>query len=469
MDTERAETYLRLLAETELRHALTSGVGQVGDGVVIQVPAEAWEYLGRVQQVAAALTAVGAIDADVAESVTGDLEAALAVRSRVDRSSLIPHLTHTMAQARPARPQPPAAAAPGGAASESTATSVGRMFRLRREGIHADLLLLSLIRGPDTAMLAVAGSVQKEERPGVFNPPFGQVEVMDDLGTSYDLDFIGGARPGKADGWIWLRPALAASVRWIELSAGPQSSRLRVDVTAGPTPAEATVEPAELASPSERLLDEIAENMLARLPHPHPVNGQDEIVRALEATELLPPGSTAASRLAAVCQRTGSGSSHGLVSAMLAGTLPPADLPERWASMLAHFGRRHRPPGKEGAVPLAVVLPEIDGARFVLAGISSDADQTLLTVQATGLPTIDHHFPPGLGRSPWFRWWLRDSAGHWHLTTAGTYSENSGLVTAELRLVPPLPRSASWLDLVITGVSERIRATVPLNWMAADD
>lgn len=91
---ERAETYLRVMAETELRRALKSPryhqrPAQGHD------PASARQRLGRVRYVAAALTAVGAIADELAEVIISDLEAALAVRSRVDRGGLRPQPSHS--------------------------------------------------------------------------------------------------------------------------------------------------------------------------------------------------------------------------------------------------------------------------------------------------------------------------------------------------------------------------------------
>ena len=70
MNRERAETYLRALAETELRRATM----------------QPWEdaqragHAGRVKRVAQVLALVGALDAGVADQILGDFELALGAR-----------------------------------------------------------------------------------------------------------------------------------------------------------------------------------------------------------------------------------------------------------------------------------------------------------------------------------------------------------------------------------------------------
>ena len=70
MDRERAETRLRLLAEAELRRAMTMPAGGS--------PGR-W-HSARLALVAQALTAVGAVGADVADEIQADAGLAVAAR-----------------------------------------------------------------------------------------------------------------------------------------------------------------------------------------------------------------------------------------------------------------------------------------------------------------------------------------------------------------------------------------------------
>jgi hypothetical protein len=73
MNRERAETYLRLLAEAEMRAALSPGAPRSADGPAISFPV-------KVARVAWVLTAAGALDRETAETVLADIRLALAAR-----------------------------------------------------------------------------------------------------------------------------------------------------------------------------------------------------------------------------------------------------------------------------------------------------------------------------------------------------------------------------------------------------
>src|SRR5580700_553541 len=76
MNRERAETYLRLLAETELRDPARSLAGtQPGDAPFVVMPV-------ALTRAAWALTAVGALDLETADGILADVELALAARIR---------------------------------------------------------------------------------------------------------------------------------------------------------------------------------------------------------------------------------------------------------------------------------------------------------------------------------------------------------------------------------------------------
>jgi hypothetical protein len=74
MDRERAETHLRLLAEAELRRVMTMPADSIPDR---------W-YSARLALVAQALTAVGAVGADVANEIQAHVRLAVAARYRLD-------------------------------------------------------------------------------------------------------------------------------------------------------------------------------------------------------------------------------------------------------------------------------------------------------------------------------------------------------------------------------------------------
>jgi hypothetical protein len=466
VDADGAETYLRLMAEAALRHA----TGPHPDSV--------WQYLGRVRYVGAALVMLGILDEARAEGIADDLEAAVAIRSGQHQGSLVPHrIQPGPVQHYPGTVQPGMAATAGPEASIPAETKpmravpVGQVFRLRNDDTSADLWLLSLIQTPVKTVLSVTGWVSQWS-PGRPLARFGRIWAVDDHGRRHVAFYSGSIGLGQSvDGWLCLGTPLAADAHWIDLCADPADGALvRVDLEAGAA-GRVIVEPVEAVSPAERLLDAVAEGVLARLPGPGYVpESPDELVAALEAAGALAPDSPAASRLAGLCQRAGLDAEPGLVAAVAEGRRPAAELPAPWTSLLAYFGRRHRPAVKRGVAPTALILPELDGVRFILAGLRSVPDHTLLSVVALGLPSDGDRQPFGLPWIDWFPWWLRDGAGQWHLAVVESYdTEENGFVTLGLGVIPPLARPVAKVEVIVSGRAARLRATVGVNWVDDHD
>jgi hypothetical protein len=142
-------------------------------------------------------------------------------------------------------------------------------------------------------------------------------------------------------------------------------------------------------------------------------------------------------------------------------TAPAAtELPAPWASVIAQrlAAGRHQ----EAFTPLATILEDIEGTRFALAGLSVAAGESYLHVAASGGPELTERFTRPW--YPWFSWWVRDSAGDWHVAVIAEPSARSaGETSFRLRLVPPLAGGQDTIEVVVTGASARIRAVVPLR------
>ena len=133
-----------------------------------------------------------------------------------------------------------------------------------------------------------------------------------------------------------------------------------------------------------------------------------------------------------------------------------AGLPGPWASVLSQ--RRDGPgEGRTGVLPLAIVLPEIDGARFVLAGLSSWERQVSMPVAAWGWQPRPRVFRPG---QP-FSWWARDDTGRWHVGRTSPFHLVAR--TFQVDFTPPLHPDATSLDIILTGSAARVTASVPLR------
>jgi hypothetical protein len=135
-------------------------------------------------------------------------------------------------------------------------------------------------------------------------------------------------------------------------------------------------------------------------------------------------------------------------------------LPARWASVIAQ--RPAPETGPELFAPLATILPDLDGTRFALAGLSLTAGHSYLHVVASGLPKLAERFGPGW--RPGFSWWVRDGAGHWHLgVMAGRDDPPAGEAELLLRLVPPIAVTPEAIEVLVGASSAADRAVVPVR------
>ena len=135
-------------------------------------------------------------------------------------------------------------------------------------------------------------------------------------------------------------------------------------------------------------------------------------------------------------------------------------LPARWASVIAQ--RPAPETGLELFAPLAAILPDLDGTRFALAGLSLTAGNSYLHVVASGLPNLAERFGPGW--RPGFSWWMRDGAGNWHLgVRAGRGDPPAGEAEFLLRLVPPLAVTPEAIEVLVGANSAAVRAVVPVR------
>jgi hypothetical protein len=107
---------------------------------------------------------------------------------------------------------------------------------------------------------------------------------------------------------------------------------------------------------------------------------------------VIAAGNPLPGQLAALCQRLGA-ARHGIT------VWPAADIPAEWASVVAHRDAPAPAGGPERFAPLAVVLPDVDGAWFALAGLSSAAGESHLHVVGIGLPP-----PAGRFEYNWTAW-----------------------------------------------------------------
>jgi len=472
-----AETYVRLLAETELRRAAAARLGGPAGAGGVAGAGPAAEGMDRLRAAAEALNVIGAIGDVAAHRVLAELTAALAVRSMVPLKML-----DGIPLARWNQRRLPVPGLPGGAVQ---VVPVDRSVPGGRAGELLRLLTLTMAPGR-AAALTVAGRVRPDLRlarrdlpTGPFGPyslPDLGLILTDDRGTRYDGQISGG---GTCDGTWWIldcfvSPVPPAGSRRLAITAvnGPAVVPVDMMAAAGAAQAASPVPPADAGDaaagisalppagaglPGERLLDSVAENLMwAWLWHDG--DGRDTsrlaaMAAALAGAGAAPPGSPALNRYAAVSRRLGITAGGRSPAASAA-----ADLPHAWESALTSRGTRD---GREDVLPAAAVLPEIDGARFALAGLCSSAGSATLRALAWGWQPGDEP----LSTAP-FSWWAHDDAGRWHVARQVWSDVRRDGAVLDIALVPPLHPAATSLQVILTGPSDRATATVPLPWRA---
>ena len=488
MDRERAETYLRLLAEAAMRGSLVPAPGAPwGSGTGSEAT---MVTVGR------ALAAVGAIDAPTVEEILTEFDLAVRVRQLgrgragtaawVVQGHSIRHAGLGLEGRRAwAGPGP---AGTGSAAEDGRFVPVGLTVPFRAGAISGELCLMSFAQTTRGARFIAAWDVRTHGLQTRLGPessgliPFGEFTVTDDRGARYELD----AKPGSDPHWsseISVRPAPPRDIRWLDV-AGPDHPAVRVGLrpprsrqdpavppTAGDKPQVSDVK----LSPGEHLLIMAAERLLTSAPQAPArprqraatpsaplramVAGLGDVVAALEAADVLSPLSPVPARLATLCASLDL-DRHGI-------TVPPAAvLPAPWLSLLAHFQRRKPEPAqlRDAYAPLAAPLPELDGIRLTLLGLLHAAQSSSLYVLARG-PERDHRYGPlDIDLAFPLSVWLRDSGGRWHAARSDRRHRGGRENTIRLQLVPPLTRPTAWAEIIIGGQSAEVLTTLPLRW-----
>ena len=473
MPPERAETFLRLLAEAELRRA----IAQPGDRAVVA------GGLSRIMRVAGALTAVQVFGEEVTGPVLDDFELALGMRRIRSPAGYGRGLRSWMGSSAPPRGTP---------AVPDVAVPIGQAIPVHGEEVSGEVTLLSYAQTASGALLTFVA------RPGHLHPadpdgpwetvpgplgrpavrrrgrvviPYHQFTVTDDRGTSYQVSCHGnGSWPGERT--LRLHPDPPRDLSWLDLSTAPGEPAARIKLTpAGRS--GVTVSPVT-RSPAEQLLNNMAMRLLATGaifpqfvlilltemaleplgPLPDTTDGLGDVIAALQASGALPPRSPVPGQLAALCARlnvTGPGI-----------TVPPArDLPEPWLGMLTHQqpAPARAASVRDGCAAVAAALPDLDGIRLSILGLTSSAEGTTLHAHGSG-PTHRYYGWPEKNLAPTI--WIHDSRGRWHATRAGRTYE--GDVTMRLQVVPPLSPGTAWIEILLAGQSAEVCARLPLRW-----
>jgi hypothetical protein len=455
-----AETYLRTLAESELRRYRDGGLDSLPDAT------------GRVRAVAAAFAGTGVLEPGIAETVVDELATALIIRSSGDLR------TRRMARMRQVRWAPPSAPTPAEPVPVSV-TPVFALLQLREGETDTDVYLFAAISTPELACVSTGvlslpkGSLppRRGQRQGLPPPSParllagwglrgvpGDLRAVDETGRSYDLVFNGGGDGTWSTGQFNLlanprRPPPGAGRNWTWLDVGNEEHSVRIDLTASSPPAEVTTLPNGFCA-GEQFLRIRTEAVFGSGYHDI---GTDlaalaAMVPALRAVGLLPEDSPSARLVAALCRR------YAVTREDVSD--PPAELPIRWTDVLTggqyeagrEAGETEAPPA---AASLSVTFPETDGVALVLSGLLTRGQRTTMTGAFFG--PVEDGYPEG----PCI--WLRDDDGLWHVAKLGSWS-SGGVNVFKAEVVPPLPPSTSAVDILVIGRTADMRASAPLTW-----
>jgi hypothetical protein len=493
MNRERAETFLRLLAEAEMRESAAAAPVSRGAWSA-DSPVPGFPRLGRVAQ---ALTAVHAIDLATAQEILADFAIAVGARQHCDPGALLlarPGLAAGQVAAQewkmpgPGSLGPPVVPLPAtspGRTGPDRFLPLGVTAPFHERTMSGELNLLSYAQTSAGARFTATWRNRGRVEPGRFaaamhGAVFPQLfTATDDKGRRYRLDFM---FDGGLDwaGEIRVLPEPPEQARWLDFRApGEPAVRISLDPDPG-TPSTADGPDGTGAqaartgrSVGEHLLNTIADRMMVTAAeYPQDLRrqlpavakgslngiaaGLGDLVAALQAAEVLSPLSAVPGQLATLCASLRV-SGHGLAG-------PAADLPEEWLSVLAHYQRRkpHTAPARDGHAAVAAAFPELDGIRLALLGLHNTGGETRAHLLVGGLDE-DETWMPGVESVP-VSVWARDSVGRWHV--AGVVSANyaDGEYVLRLRLVPPLARSTEWIEVAAAWRSAQVRATVPLRW-----
>ncbi len=415
----------------------------------------------RFRTVAHALARAGAIDLADADSIVAGLDTTLAARSRLDPGQLFMLDMSAEQERHPARPP----------AGPYLAAPVGLLLPVTPESGLADVRLSALVIAPDRAVLSAWGRLSDQNLASRHLDPWPlsgdqRPVATDDRGKRYELhEDSGWSDEENWGGLLRLIPDPAAGIRWLDLVITPGSAPVRLEFA---DPGEAGDQAPRVvpANPAELLIDAAAVDLLylaAGDGHEliwHDLSGLAEIVTALDAVGALEPARGAVGRLVTLAGRLGVEVPGALSSAAPPGG--PAELPEPWRNLLENTGRQD---GPAGMAPATAVLPELDGARFVLAGVRSDEAGAYLDVMGWGSRVVRDYFRHAEVRR--WSWSARDDRGRWHVAEETSSSSSQMHAEMKLRLVPPLHPQATSLEITLAGQTGQVTVTVPLDWRSS--
>jgi hypothetical protein len=408
-----AELYLRLIGEEMLTD-----------------PAERNRGPRRpvIADAAAALVAVGVLDAQRAQSVLEDYSLAASLRHdpKFHRRMMLTRATRLPDDE--GKPLGPRRVVPCRSVVEQPQATV----HVRYVSLSEEATSVAVTLHPDP-------SVAWSGRPSA-------AKLTDDRGTTVPAPFGGAGSREGFHGRLTAQRPLAPDTRWIELDG------TRLELTARPSPFDATLERLPAQNPAHRYLwQRVSEPVELR------ANGIEPAIDALVAAGTLAREDPTLADVRAVRDAW-----------ELPGNHPPGasvtvarPMPEPWHSLLARQGRRD---GPEGSIVLGALTPSFDGFRVAVLDLESDAKGFKVDVEVTpgttpGMP-FDWSVQPRQ-----LAWWAKDDRGNHYLGRRGNWSYSGGWASGLIDFRPALDPRAMRLEIMPTAETTRAVISFALPWM----
>ena len=407
-----AELYLRL----------------IGEGMLL---GRADERLGpprpSISEAAAALVAVGAIDAARADSVLDDYSLAATLRNDPEfrRRTMTMGVSHQSGgNGKPLRPR---RVVPCALTIEQPQATV----RVRYVSLSDAETSIAITWRPDAS------------RPWGGGPP--GATVTDDRGTSETAPFSGGGSLQGMNGRLTTARPLAADTRWIELDG------TRLELTGQAARFDFTLERLPAQDPAHRYLwQRIAE------PDEFQENGIEPAIDALVAAGALAAHDPLLAHVRVVLdamQRGGPGP-------VLAPPSGLSQLPEPWRSLLSRRGHHD---GPKGSIVLGAVTPPFDG--FSVAVLALESDDSGFKADVEVAPGVSHPMPSDWSVRPReLAWWAKDDRDNHYLGRRGSWSYAEDYGNGLISFHPALDPRATRLEIMATAETTRAVISFALPW-----
>lgn len=386
-----------------------------------------------VDEVAAALVAIGALEEERALEIAHDYQVALGLRGR----SPIPPFAFR-------RARPPVAGPAAGGALPAAPRVVACESTLELAGSHVHVHYVALSEDRTALAVSVPGSPMSPGQrrfgglPGGGAPLQG-VQLADDQGRRVGTHFGGSGSPQMWEGQLVADRPLSVATRWIDVG----SERLVLGETAVPPPVE--VEELTGASPAERYL---RSRLTAGRHGPH--GGPrppmiDAAVETLVAAGALAPDSPVIAEVRDVL-------------AAFSGQ-PGNALAEPWASLLAGISTQS---DWDFVLPLGVVTPALSGSVVALDALLA-RDGVMQAHVRVGPGAVFAHGPWSRVATTPLAWWAADDLGNHYLGGTGSWSGGADGQSGTVVYWPSLHARARRLVLMPTAPDRRalVRLELP--------